>query len=817
MNRNRKHSHPPLAAGVNRRGFLKWGSILAGTAAVAGPGVFYGLRAVTESPVADEKVVWTTCNVNCGSRCPLRAHVRDGQVTRIETDNTGDGDFGTHEIRACLRGRSMRRWAYSPERLKYPMKRVGKRGEGRFERISWDEALDIVSSELRRIIDTYGNEAVYRHYGSGVLGGIVARREFFHRLVNLLGGSLNYYGDYSMAQITAAMEYTYGAKYDECNANPISDVANCELAVFFGNNPAATRMSGGGSMYDLLRARRKSGVRVIVIDPRFSDTAATFADEWIPIRPGTDAALVAGLAFVLITEKLVDEDFLHRYCVGYDQETMPPGIPHGHAYRDYILGTGPDRIRKTPDWAASITGIPATRIRELAREIGTAKPCYIAQGWGPQRQACGEQTARSIAMLPILTGNVGIQGGNTGDREGFFRIPFPLVPEGENPVRTSIPVFAWTRAVDDPLSMTATRDGVRNKEQLDTPVKFIWNHAGNALINQHSDCRRTAEILRDDTKCEMIVVLDNYMTSSAKFADILLPCCTCLEEEDIVFQGYAMEMGFLVCTEAAAAPFYESRTLYDIVRGMARRLGVDEEFSLGMDRRGWLEYMYAKCREVKPELPPTFAEAQKVGLFKWKRPDPPEVMYREFREDPEAHPLDTPSGRIEIFSERLWELARTWELPEDDSITALPEYHPTWEGAEQARSGPYPLQLIGHHYKQRTHSSYGNVDWLQQVAPQEAWINSLDAETRDIRHNDMVRVFNDRGETRVRAKVTERIMPGVVTLPQGAWLKPDGNGVDRNGCINVLTSLRTSPLAKGNPQHTNLVQVEKVREVAEQC
>jgi anaerobic dimethyl sulfoxide reductase subunit A len=388
-----------------------------------------------------ERIVWSSCNVNCGSRCPLRLRVKQGKVIRVEPDNTGEDSPGTHEIRACLRGRALRKWVYSPERLLYPLKRVGKRGEGRFERISWDDALNRLSDKLRQVIDTYGNEAVFRIYGTGNLGGVVSGREQIDRLMNLLGGQLSHYNSYSTAQITHGMYYTYGTH--DCS-NYLSDIVNSRLVVFFGNDPAETRMSGGGSIRDLVLAKQKSKVRIIVIDPRYSDTAAGFSDEWIPIRPGTDAALVSGLAHVLITENLVDQDFLDRYCIGYDETTMPEGIPPRNSYKDYILGSGPDRIAKTPGWAAAITGIPTERIVQLAREIGTAKPAYIAQGWGPQRHANGEQTARAICMLAILTGNVGIQGGNSGG-EAPHGIAFPQIPMGSNPVTASIPCFLWTR------------------------------------------------------------------------------------------------------------------------------------------------------------------------------------------------------------------------------------------------------------------------------------------------------------------------------------------------------------------------------------
>ena len=756
---------------------------------------------------SNEKIVWSSCNVNCGSRCPLRVHVKDGKVVWVESDDTGDHTFGTHEIRACLRGRGLRKWVYSPDRLRHPLKRVGQRGEGRFSRISWDEALDTISAKLRRVIDTYGNEAVFRIYSTGNLGGVVSARDQIDRLMNLLGGQLNHYNSYSTAQIFHGLYYTYGAR--DCG-NHLTDIANSKLVVFFGNNPAETRMSGGGSIRDLIESKQKSQVRIIVIDPRHTDTAAGFADEWIPIRPGTDAALVAGLSHVLITEELVDQDFLDRYCVGYDQTTMPESIPSGNSYKDYILGGGQDGLVKTPLWAAGITGIPAERITQLAREIGSAKPAYIAQGWGPQRHANGEQTARAICMLPILTGNVGIQGGNSGDREGPHGIFFPGIPLGQNPVKTAIPCFLWTRAISDHENFTDLNAGLKHKQRLETPIKFIWSFASNTLVNQHSDIGNTHRILADDRLCEMIVVIDNVMTASARYADILLPGTSCFEESDLSYQGYAVEMGALILRQQAIEPIGESRTIYDICAGVARRMGVERDFTEGRSHDQWVEHMCRQCRRFQPDLPADYREAVRIGLFKWSRGDQPRVGLQDFRENPDKSPLRTPSGKIEVFSSRLWELARSWKLPEGDVISALPEYHATWGMPGDVDDCLYPLQLIGHHYKQRTHSSYGNNPWLLEAAPQCLWINPLDAEPRGIAHGDVVRVYNGIGQTEVRAKVTPRIMPGVLSLPQGAWYTPDESGVDQNGCINILTSQRPSPLAKGNPQHTNLVEVEKI-------
>jgi anaerobic dimethyl sulfoxide reductase subunit A len=794
---------------LNRRSFLKWSAALGGSAALVGGGLSLGLNAAQESS-AGTKVVWSSCNVNCGSRCPLRLFVEDGQIVRVETDNTGDDEYGTHQVRACVRGRTIRQRVYNPDRLKYPMKRVGPRGSGEFEQISWEEALDTIADSIERIVDEYGNEAIYINYATGTLGGAIAKSwppgaSPFARLMNTYGGYLNHYGTYSAAQIAAAGPYTFGGW---AGNNSMADIVNSNLVVLWGDNPGATRMSGGGIIYDLQHAMRNSNAKLINIDPRYSDTAVTVADQWVPIRPGTDAALVSALAYVMITEDLVDQEFLDKYTVGYDEDHMPEGVPEGHSYKSYILGKGPDKTAKTPQWASSITGIPVATIEQLAHEMALNTPVYHVQGWGIQRQANGEQACRAVFMPAILTGQVGLQGGGTGAREGGYSIPFARFPTLENPVETSISVFLWTDAIFRATEMTALADGVRGKDRLDVPIKFIWNYAGNTLVNQHSDHQRTAEVLGDDSLCEMIVVIDNHMTSSAKFADILLPDLTNFEQPDLIPQGSSSAMGYAIFASQAIEPMYECRGIYEICSEIAKRLGVEEEFTEGRTQDEWIRWMYEGARENLPALP-EFETMKQMGIYKQANPGDPPVAYKSFREDPAANPLGTPSGLIEIFSERLHEIGETWELPEGDLITGIPIYVPTWEGPSDPLRETYPLQMIGHHYKQRTHSTYGNVPWMQEAAPQVVWLNSMDAKERGIEHGDMIRVFNDRGQVVSPAKVTPRIMPGVVSIPQGAWYAPNEEGVDEGGSVNTLTSWKPSPLAKGNPQHTNLVEVEK--------
>ncbi|WP_354692707.1 selenate/tellurate reductase subunit YnfE [Phytobacter sp. RSE-02] len=804
--------------GISRRTLVK--STALGSLALAA-GSFslpFGMRnaaAAVQSALqpAEDKVVWGACSVNCGSRCALRSHVRDNEVYWVETDNTGEDVYGNHQVRACLRGRSIRRRINHPDRLNYPMKRVGKRGEGKFERISWDEALDTIAGSLKGIVEKYGNEAVYINYSSGIVGGNITRSSpsasIIARLMAIYGGFLGQYGTYSTAQIAYAMPYTYGSN----EGNSTSDIENTKLVVMFGNNPAETRMSGGGITYFLEQARERSNARMIVIDPRYTDTAAGREDEWIPIRPGTDAALVAGIAWVLINENMVDQPFLDKYCVGYDEKTLPAGAPANGHYKAYILGQGDDGIAKTPQWASAVTGIPVDRIVKLAREIGQTKPACICQGWGPQRQANGELTARAIAMLPILTGNVGINGGNSGARESTYTITIERMPMPENPVKTKISCFSWTDAIERGAEMTALRDGVQGKDKLDVPIKFIWNYAGNTITNQHGDINHTHDVLQDDKKCEMIVVIENFMTSSAMYADILLPDLMTVEQEDIIPNDYAGNMGYLIFIQPVTAPKFERKPIYWITSEIARRLGPDiyQKFTEGRTQEEWLKYLYAKMLAKDPQLP-SYEELKKMGIYKRKDPAGHYVAYKKFRDDPQANPLKTPSGKIEIYSSSLARIANTWEIPEGEVISPLPVYASTPEGWDDPARNKYPLQMFGFHYKSRTHSSYGNIDILEAACRQEVWINPIDAQKRGIVSGDMVRVFNGRGEVRIAAKVTPRIMPGVSAMGQGAWHNADmqGDRVDHGGCVNTLTTHRPSPLAKGNPQHTNLVEIEKV-------
>lgn len=837
---------------------------------------------------AGERTVWQTCSVNCGSHCALRFHVKDGRVRWVETDDLPEEDAGaidsasataagTPQMRACLRGRAMRYWLDSPDRLNYPLRRVGPRGSGRFERITWDEALDEVAAQIERVVREHGNEAVLLPYATGLYP---VPGSPFERLMNCYGGFLGIYGDYSCAQLQAGMKATYGDD-GYFSASTLGEAARADVVVMFGSNPGDTRMGGAGSSFEFLQARERGNFRVYSIDPRHTDVVSGADDVWIPIRPGTDAAFVAGVAHVLIEEGLVDQAFLDEYCVGFDEGTMPEGAPRNASYKDYVLGTGPDGVAKTPRWAAAITQVPARTIEDFARDIGSAERVFVTQGWGPQRSEWGEVTARAIAMLAILTGNVGLPGTNGGQRERFLPFVVPEAPMGNNPVQAKTPAFMWLDAVKHGESLTRVGGGVRGAERLNTSVKLIMNHAGNCLTNQHADINHAHDVLCDEDACEFIVVVDVMMTDSARYADIVLPDLARAEGGNVVSSGSADIVRGLVHGQAWPHETFERRSAWEMALGLAERLGVREQFLDGLDAGGGADDVdrlrlelarkafdraqaspsgdfgqlggggvggeadgagaaadataadaadataaaaaadattsdlsaiaAAAAAALSPAKPPALDELDAQGV--WHAPYiGPTIAYEDFRRDPHGCPLPTPSGKIEIYSQKAQRFSDALFKETGERIPALPIYVPATGDAEAPTddsAAAFPYHLIGYHGRQSTHSSFANVDELQALSPRELSMNPLDAARDGLAQGDTVVVESPRGALVTRLRVTPRIMPGVVALPQGAWHDADmeGSRLDWGGCINTLTTATPTRWAHANAHNTCRVGV----------
>ncbi|OTQ31107.1 dimethyl sulfoxide reductase subunit A [Gilliamella apicola] len=767
---------------------------------------------IPPNPTNQEKIFYSACLVNCGSRCPLKVHVKNDIITKISAeDGINDPVFGQHQIRPCLRGRSVRWRTYDPDRLKYPMLRVGKRGEGKFKRISWEEAINLLADKLKYTIDKYGNEAIYYQYGTGTTGANIPGRNACKRFLNTIGGFLNYHGDYSSGQITAIQPYIYG----NAKESLLDQIKHSDLVVMFGQNIAETRMSGGGQVTELFNALSQSKARVIIIDPRRSESVVGYDAEWIPIIPGTDAALVAAIGYALLEEDRIDDEMLNRYCVGWNADSLPDTAPPFSDFKSYILGLGDDRTPKTPEWAAQITGIPANQIRKLAIDIVNAKAAWISQGWGPQRWQNGEHTTRAIMILPIITGQFGKLGTNIGTWGGSVTYSVPSLSL-VNPIKTSIPFFLWTKAIDEPYSMTAKNSYIKNKDKLDVGIKFIWSYASNVIGNQHADLNRTHQILQDESKCEFILVWDTHMTASAKYADLLLPDVSSVESNDLINNSYASgAYHYIIRMQRAIKPLWENRSSYDVLTDLSEKMRVKDKFTQGRTQDEWIEYCYEKLRKQEPNLP-SFDETDGMGVIDRKLANSDNhVALQTFRDDPVKNPLNTPSGKIELYSEALAKIANEWEFDEDDKLYPIPAYLPAIEGSEdKQQKQKYPLQLIGFHIKGHCHSSYSNLPQLREAVASSIWINPFDAASRQIRHGQLVEVYNDRGRLYIPAKVTPRILPGVIAIPQGLWAKTNAAGIDIGGCVNRLTSMRPSVLAKSNPQHTNLVEIKPLSTIS---
>jgi anaerobic dimethyl sulfoxide reductase subunit A len=802
---------PVPEGGVSRRCFLKLSALVGSSFAATFPGdaraaarVDTRLEPVNVRLKPDvtyegvERIVRTGCPAhNCGGRCLLVVHVVDGVITRIGTDDRPTDTLDAPQLRACLRGRAYRRRQYHPDRLLRPLKRVGRRGEARFEPMAWDEAVERVAGEVARVRKTYGSASLFVPYGTGSYNQINGRQAA-QRLLNLSGGSLGHYNNYSWSAMAAATESVYGTSV---TGNDRRDWLNARLILMWGWNPAETR--DGTNTEHILRQARERGARIVCIDPRMTASAVSLADEWVPIRPGTDAALLAAMAHVIITERLHDAGFVATHCAGFDASQMPPGLESAETYEEYILGRR-DRTPKTPRWAEAITGVPADTTARLAREYATRKPGVLYQGYGLQRRAFGEQAVRAGCTLAAITGNVGVPGGWAGGLGLQAPDGGPLwnvFPTGDNPVKAAIPTFLWTEAVIRGPQLTAEH-GLRGVERLETGIKLIYSVASNILINQHANINRTAKILADERLVELIVVQDNFLTPSARYADIVLPACTQLETwgaED----GWKYGDELLLMPKVVEAPG-EAKSDYAICAAIAKRLGAGEAYTEGRTEREWVDWALTEFRKRRYTSLPGLAEMEAANTGVFAPPaSKPAVAFEAFRQDPKASPLPTPSGRIEIFSARLHALGTPATVP------ALPKYIREWESPFGVEARRFPLQLVTHHSLARAHSTFAGVDWLEEAFPQRLFINPADAAARKLENGDEVRIFNERGEVAVRCRVTRRIMPGVVALPQGAWWKPGPNGVDEGGSANVLTSERWTPLAFANTQHTVMVEVKK--------
>ena len=741
-----------------------------------------------------EKIVYTVCASHCGGTCEMKVHVKDGKITRIESGNEGEDAH-----RMCFRGRAYRQRVYASDRLLYPLKRTGPKGSGEFARISWEEALETIANKLKWVRESYGNASIL-HFCSMADPHTLHHVRAFHRLLCQFGGYTAPWGTISNEGDNFAAGMTHGGRpINQEHGRQVHTYAKANLIIMWSWNPVTTQQ-GTPVSQALLRAKER-GARFVCVDPRYTDSAATFDAQWIPIRPCTDTAVLLSMAHVIIKENLCDKPFVDAYTFGFD------------SFKDHVFGVE-DGVEKTPEWAEGISGIPAGTIADLAREYAGSEGAVLGTNLAAGRTAFGEQYHRASSALKAITGNVAIpdniatpNGGEESHLKRLVRLSRSTrIPSPPNPVEADMPL-RWNRLPYRGPSVNSSArvnvnlfsDAILKGKAGGYPAdyKFLWLSNTNYL-NQIGESNKAVAAFE---KAEFVLVTEQFMTASAQYADIVLPVCTFLERNDV----YApMGSGAFGLLNKAIEPLGESKSQLDICHELALKLGITD-YNDKTDEE-WLKSIHAQWSEEVTI--PDFDTLCNQGIARvtFDR----QATVAAVRPEAEDSPLDkerkvfpTPSGKIELFSQLVADMNHP-------QVPPVPTYIETWESLNDPLAEKYPLQLTTPHFKRRAHSQFDNLPWLRELQDQMISINPLDAEERGIKDGDIVRAFNDRGAMLIPANVTERIMPGVVAIPQGAWFDLDENGVDRGGCSNTLTKNVTSPAGAFAP-NTALVQIEKGR------
>jgi biotin/methionine sulfoxide reductase len=735
-----------------------------------------------------------------------RAHTQGGRLLALDPL---DGDRDPSSIGGSIPGALT-----DGMRITQPMVRTSwlhhgpasreKRGRDTFTPVTWEVATRLVADEIARVRRDHGHASVFGgSYGWASAGRFHHAQSQIHRFLRLGGGYTDQVNTHSYAAAEVLLPHVIGNRDGlDGNHTPWELITgNTTLFVAFGGLPLKNaQVSAGGvghhNVRDHLMAARAAGTAFVNISPIGADMDPALSAEWLAVRPNTDTALMMGLAHTLFSENLHDRAFLDRYTTGFEQ------------FLPYLMGET-DGQPKHADWAGGITGLPAETIRALARRMAASRT-MIAVAWALQRADHGEQPLWMAITLACMLGQIGLPGGGFGfGYGGSNRIgttphgfSWPALPQGENPINSFIPV---ARVADMLLNPGAPFD-YDGKEYTYPDIRLIYWLGGNPFHHQQ-DINKLMQAWR---RPETVIVHEPWWNALAKNADIVLPCTTSFERNDL---GIARGEAHLFAMRQTVEPVGEARSDYTILADIAGRLGYGETFTDGLDEMGWVRHLYALSRQRAAahdlSLPDfeTFWEMGHVRL-------PPPTEYRSllegFRKDPMAHRLATPSGRIEIASAAIAGFGYV-DCPG----------HPVWlEPAEwlgSAATARFPLHLISNQPATRLHSQYDNGAYSRasKIAGREpVSIHPADAAARGIKSGDVVRLFNDRGACLAGAIVTDVVSPGVIQLSTGAWSDPDpgidDRPLDRHGNPNVLTlDIGTSRLAQGPIAHSTLVEVER--------
>ncbi|CAE6896968.1 trimethylamine-N-oxide reductase TorA [Vibrio sp. B1FLJ16] len=800
---------------ITRRSFLK-GVATTSAASVIGP----GLLASATAKAAESTGTWKVTGSHWGA---FRAHIYAGKVQEIKPLEL---DKNPTEMLNGIKG-----IIYSPSRVRYPMVRLDwlkkhkysadTRGNNRFIRVTWDEALDLFYRELERVQKDYGPWALHAgQTGWNQTGSFNNCTAHMQRAVGMHGNYITKVGDYSTGAGQTIMPYVLGSTEVYAQGTSWSEILdNSDNIVLWANDPVKNLQVGWNCethesfkyLEQLKEKVAKGEINVLSVDPVKNKTQRYLENDHLYINPMTDVALMLSVAYVLYNEELYDKKFIETYCLGFE------------AFIQYVQGQTKDKTEKTPEWAASICGVKADKIREFARMLVNGRT-QILMGWCIQRQEHGEQPYWAAAVVAAMVGQIGLPGGGISYGHHYSSIGVPstgfagpggfprnldqgMKPKWDNNdfngYSRTIPVARWIDAILEPGKEINYNGG-----KVKLPDFKMMVISGCNPWHHHQDRNRMKKAFK---KLQTVVTIEFAWTATCRFSDIVLPACTQWERNDIDVYGSYSSRG-LVAMHRLVDPLFQSKPDFQIMSELTQRFGRREEYTRGMSEMEWIESLYNDCKksnEGKFEMP-EFNEFWATSVLDFGE-GKPWVRHADFRKDPELNPLGTPSGFIEITSRKIGRYG--YEHCQE---------HPMWfEKSERSHGGPgsdkFPFWLQSCHPDKRLHSQMCESEEFRATyavqGREPVYINPEDARTKGIKDGDLVRVFNDRGQLLAGAVVTDSYPRGVIRIEEGAWYGPlneKEGAICTYGDPNTLTQdIGSSELAQATSANTCIVDFEK--------
>ncbi|EOG7702021.1 trimethylamine-N-oxide reductase TorA [Vibrio parahaemolyticus] len=800
---------------ITRRSFLK-GVATTSAASVIGP----SLLASASANAAESTGTWKVTGSHWGA---FRAHIYAGKVQEIKPLEL---DKNPTEMLNGIKG-----IIYSPSRVRYPMVRLDwlkkhkysadTRGNNRFIRVTWDEALDLFYRELERVQKEYGPWALHAgQTGWNQTGSFNNCTAHMQRAVGMHGNFITKVGDYSTGAGQTIMPYVLGSTEVYAQGTSWSEILeNSDNIILWANDPVKNLQVGWNCethesfkyLAELKEKVAKGEINVLSVDPVKNKTQRYLENDHLYINPMTDVAFMLAVAHVLYNENLYDKKFIDTYCLGFEE------------FIQYVQGKTKDKVEKTPEWAAAICGVKADKIREFARMLVSGRT-QILMGWCIQRQEHGEQPYWAAAVVAAMVGQIGLPGGGISYGHHYSSIGVPstgfagpggfprnldqgMKPKWDNNdfngYSRTIPVARWIDCLLEPGKEINYNGG-----KVKLPDFKMMVISGCNPWHHHQDRNRMKKAFR---KLQTVVTIEFAWTATCRFSDIVLPACTQWERNDIDVYGSYSNKG-LIAMHRLVDPLFQSKPDFQIMSELTQRFGRREEYTRGMSEMEWIESLYNDCKkanEGKFEMP-EFNEFWEMSVLDFGE-GKPWVRHADFRKDPELNPLGTPSGFIEITSRKIGRYG--YEHCQE---------HPMWfEKSERSHGGPgsdkYPFWLQSCHPDKRLHSQMCESEEFRATyavqGREPVYINPIDAKAKGIKDGDLVRVFNGRGQLLAGAVLTDSYPRGVIRIEEGAWYGPlneKEGAICTYGDPNTLTQdIGSSELAQATSANTCIVDFEK--------